>query len=155
MPLSLPTIPAGTQIVERHGLITTFFRLLWQTLVTSFGLTPDRAVVQATTVAASVTTQVAYTTLAAGWYRLSYYLRKTVADGVSSSLTLTWGWTDHGASLSEAQSALTTDTTAAQQSGTKLLYADGSSGLTFAISYASNTPAKMTYDYGVVVEQMA
>jgi hypothetical protein len=90
--------------------------------------------------------------LAAGTYRISYYLRKTVPDGVSSSLTITFGWTEGTVALTLSGPPLTVDAITAVQTGTVLLLIDANSPITYAIAYASNTPGTMKYKLSVVVE---
>jgi hypothetical protein len=140
-------IPAGTQIVDKLGAITVFFRLRWEEVRAAFGVVPDLASLpESANKTAAIVTATAYVTKSSGLYRMSYYLRKTLADGVSSALTFTYGWTDHGTPLTEIEPTLNTDTPAAQQSGSKLVYADAETELTYAVAYASNTPNKMTYE---------
>lgn len=155
IPQSLAPIPEGTQIVDKNGAITTFFRLRWESLINGFQFTPTVAVVQLTGQHATIVTTAAFTTLTAGRYRISYYLRKTAADGVSSSLTVTLGWTESGIALSESGAALATDTTAAQQSGEKVVDVDAAVDITYAVLYASNTPNQMVYRLTINVEQLA
>lgn len=155
MPSTLAPIPAGTPIVEKDGTITAFFRLLWQSLIDSFQYTPTVALVALTGQHASIVMTAAFTTLNAGRYRISYYMRKTTADGVNSSLTVTLGWTESGIALSESGAALVTDTTAAQQSGEKVIDVDAAVDITYAIAYVSNTPNQMQFRLTVNVEQLA
>jgi len=155
MPRSLAPIPLGAQIVEKSGAITDFFRLRWQSLIDSFQLSSTVADVQKLAQTAAIATAAAFTTETAAFYRISYYMRKTVADGVSSRLTVTVGWTESGIALSEPAADLNTDTVLAQQSGSKTIWADAATDITFAVGYASNTPNKMTYRINVVVEQLA
>ncbi|HEV8262936.1 MAG TPA: hypothetical protein VGQ19_19545 [Burkholderiales bacterium] len=156
MPQVLSPIPLATPIIEKDGSISAFFRLRWQELIDSFLRTPTAsAVSKLSPQSASIATTAAFTTRVAGYYRVSYYMRKTQADGVSSSLTFTWGWTETGVALPESAAALTTDTTSAQQSGSKTVYADAASDLTYAVAYASNTPGQMKYRLEVRVEQLA
>lgn len=157
MPRTLEPIPEGVQIVDKSGAITTFFRLRWEALIQGFLFTPTVAAVEndTPTVAASVPTTIAYTTLSAGRYRVSYYMRKTVPDGVNSSLTMTIGWTEGGQAQTKSAAALTTDTVLAEQDNTAFLRVDGNTDITFAIAYASNTPGLMKYVYDVSVEQQS
>lgn len=152
MPQSLAPIPAGVVIVDREGTITDFFRLQWQQLINGFQQSPSVASVLAVDQTAAIATTAAFTTRTTGTYRVTYYLRKTVADGVSSSLTFTWGWTEDGVPLTSSAAALTLDTTAASQSGSLVVEADAATDLTYAVSYASNTPARMTYRIRVTTE---
>ncbi len=155
MPASLAPIPLGAQIVDRAGSITDFFRLRWQSLIDGFQLSATVADVQKLAQTAAIVTTAAFTTKAAAAYRISYYLRKTVADGVASSATVTLGWTETGVALTLVGSALATDTVLAVQSGSAVVWADAASDLTYAVAYTSNTPAKMTYRLDVTVEQFA
>lgn len=155
MPQALSPIPLETQIVERDGTITPTFRLRWEELRNGFQQAPTKAVVALEGQTAAVATQAAYTTTVAGLYRISWYARKTVADGVSSSLTVTLGWAESGVALTESGAALVADAISAQQSGSKVVYADALTDLAFAVAYASNTPNRMTYRITVLVEQMA
>lgn len=155
MASTLAPIPEGTQIVDKAGAITIFFRLRWDDLIQAAGLTPTVARVALTGQTAAIVTTAAFTTLAAGSYEISYYLRKTVADGVNSSATVTVGWTESGIALSESAAALVTDTTSAQQSGIKTVDCDAATDITYAVAYASNTPAKMTFRITVIVKRLA
>lgn len=161
MPKQISQIPGDTQIVvPSRGSINTFFRLRWEEVRSALGFTPDVANIAppnpvVTGVNAAINTTTAYTVLSGGPYRINYYMRKTIADGVSSSLTVTLGWTDHGLPVTETETALTVDATSAQQSLTKLVYADAASAITYAVAYASNTPGAMKYNVSIVIEQMA
>ena len=153
---SLAPIPTWQPITEKPGTITQYFRLRWQELMDGFTASPTAGGSGGllTGLHASISTTLLLTTPSNGLYRVSYYLRKTTADGVASSLTFTWGWLDHGVALTENASALTTDTTSAQQSGSKVVYADAASSLTYAVTYSSNTPNAMVDEISVSVEQL-
>lgn len=155
MPKTLAPIPADTEIVDQAGTITIFFRYLWQALIDSFGQSPTVATAQQLAKTAAIGTTAAYTTLAAGLYRISYYLQRTIDDGAASSATVTLGWTTGGVPLTEVEVALTELAGLRQQSGSKLVYADQATDLTYAVAYASTTPNKMTFRIDVMAEQMA
>lgn len=154
-PTTLAPIPEGVPIVDRLGAITDFFRLRWQSLIDGFQLAGVVAAVQLLGQTAAIVPTSAYLTKAAGLYRVSYYARKTVADGVASSFTFTWGWTESALPLTEPATALVLDTTGAEQSGSKLVWADALTDLTYQVAYASTTPAKMTYRINVTVEHLS
>lgn len=155
MSRALAPLPTWQPIVEKDGTPTNYMLLRWEQLTDGFPQTPTQGgATLLTGQHASIATTSVFTTTSSGFYRISYYMRKTTADGVSSSLTFTYGWLDQGLSLTEAATALATDTTSAQQSGSKVVYADAASDLTFAITYASNTPGTMQYEIGVTVEQL-
>lgn len=155
MPQVLPTIPVNMEIVDAKGRINTFFRLLWQNLVSGSVQTPTIATFTTGAVdkTAAVVTSALYTALANGKYRVSFYLRKTIADGVNSSATVTIGWVDRGAALTFAFAALALDTATAYQSDElPMINVDLATDITIAIAYSSNTPAKMAYYCVAAVE---
>jgi hypothetical protein len=159
MPRALPPIPANTPIADvKDGTITTFMRLRWQQLVDGWaqtGATAAFSTVAAGQTAALPTTAV-FTTPTPGVYRVTWFVRKTRADGAASSLTVTIGGVDlDGQPLTYSGAALTLDTTTAWQSDTKLLRCRAPSDLTVAVAYSSTTAGQMRYDLEVRVEQVA
>lgn len=156
MPVALAPLPLGVPITAKDGTPTEFYRLRWEELRTGvrevsasaepLSLINQHAAVPLTTVA---------TPGVGGIFRFGYYLRKTFADGVSSSVAVTFTWTDGGVVLSETLAALTLDTTLAQQSGVKIVRADALTTLSVSASYASNTPARMGYDLIVFAEAVS
>lgn len=93
--------------------------------------------------------------LGAGLYRVSWYARITTPDGVSSSLTVTVGWTEGGVSLSLSGTAITGDAVTSVQSGIALLNIDNGSPITYATTYVSNTPGQMEYELVLTLERVA
>lgn len=151
----LGEIPLGTEVVETDRTITLFFRQLWAQLITMVAKLPTVANLEKTGQTAAIATATAYTVQSAGVYRIAVSLQKTIADGISSSLTVTVGWTSRGIAMTHAFAALTTDAAGANDTDLWQFSADANSDITYAIAYASNTPAKMTYNANVVVEQLA
>ena len=147
MPQSLAPIPQGLPITDEQGAATLFFLLRWQDLITSFTQTPTVAKVNASGLTAALATTAIRTLTVAGDYEVGYYIQKTTADGVSSSLTVTLSWTSNGIAQTRAFAALTTDTTGANQSAVIPIYADASTDVTIAVAYASNTPNTMAWLY--------
>lgn len=94
-------------------------------------------------------------TLSAGLYRVSWYARITTVDGVSSSLIVTLGWTEGAVALTLAGAAVTGDLVTSVQSGVAFLNIDNGSPITYATTYASNTPNKMRYELILVLEKVA
>ena len=155
MPRTIGIIPGSTHIVDKDGGILTFFRLRWEEVRSLALFTPTVADLDLENQTAAIPTTNVFTALTGGWYRLNVSLRKTIPDGVSSSLTLTIGWTDHGTPMTETEAALTLDTNVAQQTTSKPMFVDANAPITVAVAYASNTPAKMTFNLGGFVENMA
>ena len=155
MPQNLAPLPEGAEIVDGDRSPTAFFRLLWQMIRDSMVRTPTEARISGSgQTAALATTTIRTTTLQAD-YEVGYYIRKTTADGVSSSLTVTLGWTENGVAQTRAFAALATDTTGANQSAVIPILADAATDITIAIAYASNTPGTMVYLYRAAVKRLA
>jgi hypothetical protein len=92
----------------------------------------------ASSTAAIPTTAIALPSpLGDGRYRVTYYLTETVAASMSSSATVTIGWTDGGVAQTHTFAALTTNTVGANQSNSLILHADAASTITYGVAYAS------------------
>ena len=155
MPQDLQLLPEGIAIVDEDRAPSTFFRLAWQKIRDSMVRTPTEARISGSgQTAALATTTIRTTTLQAD-YEVGYYIQKTTADGVSSSLTVTLGWTANGVAQTRAFAALATDTTGANQSAVIPVLADAATDITIAIAYASNTPGQMVYLYRASVKRLA
>ena len=102
--------------------------------------------------AAIGTTPIPLPSLASGAFRITWYLEKTTADGVSSSVQVTINWTHNTKSLSLSGAALTTDTTLAVQSNSITVLIDAASPISYTTTYASNTPGTMKYQIYLLVE---
>lgn len=93
--------------------------------------------------------------LSDGLYRVTYYARITRAGTVSSSLTVTIGYTDGGAAPSFSGAAMTGNTTTTVQSGTVLIHSDSASPITYATTYATAGATSMLYRLDLLLEQIA
>jgi len=93
--------------------------------------------------------------LAAGVYRITYYIVETQADNVGSSVMVTFGWTDKGTSRNLSGPALTANSITAAQSGSVSVRIDGSTPITYATTYSTTGGAPpMIYDLFVFAEQV-
>lgn len=99
-------------------------------------------------------TDVSDATLAAGVYRLSYYVTLVTAATSSSSLTVTLDWTYRGQAKSVSGAAITNNSVAGAQSGTYLISLDGNSPARYATTYSSTGATAMVYDLVVVLERI-
>ncbi len=155
MPVQVTPIPLKTAIVEKDGAINIFFRQIWEQLRQAVqGINTLGMGYTASALTAAIVGALLQTTTTGTLYRVTYYFRKTIADGVNSSLKFRWHWTENGVPLSKDGTALATDTTGASLSESYMFYCDQAVGITFDVDYASNTPAKMTYNIWVRVEQI-
>lgn len=101
---------------------------------------------------ASIATTTVQTVTQSGLYRVNWYARVSVADGVSSSLALTLTWREGSHTSTKTFAALTGDTTSTYDGSVWPLYADSGTLITYATTYASNTPAKMRYTLALGTE---
>jgi hypothetical protein len=92
--------------------------------------------------------------LRGGLYRINWYLRITTPDPVSSSLTLTIGFSESGLALSIASAALTGNTVLTWLSGSTLIFTDQATAITYRTTYVSNTAGTMKYRLAAAVEQV-
>lgn len=105
--------------------------------------------------AASIgTTPVTSETLTAGLYRLTYYIRITTADGVSSSVRLNMAWVDGSATCTHSFLDVTGDTTGTTESETRMVDISAPP-ITFTVTYVSNTPGAMQYKLLIALESVA
>lgn len=99
-------------------------------------------------------TDMASVPLAAGIYRVSYYVRITQAATTSSSLTVTLDWTDGGVSPSFSGAAITGNTTTTFQSETQLIAIDSVSPVRYSTTYASVGGTPMLYKLEITLEKV-
>jgi hypothetical protein len=92
---------------------------------------------------------------AAGLYRLTFYYAIQTAASVSSSISVTFAWTDNTIPRSLVSTPKTGNTTAVVDSASILIYSDGVAQITYATTYASVGGTAMVYSISVVLEQIA
>lgn len=114
--------------------------------IASVGLTDQAASIASTPISSGV--------LSSGYYRLTFYFRITRAATTSSSLSVTFGWTDGGVSCSITSGAITGNTTSTTNSSTYTVLSDQSAPLTYATTYASVGATSMQYGLSVLVEKL-
>lgn len=114
--------------------------------------TPTRLTAQS---AAIGTTSLTLPALSGGLYRVSWYARITTPATVSSSLTVSIGYTESALSLSASGAAITGNTTATEQSGSVLIQTDPSAPITFSTAYATVGATGMAYRLSITCEQVA
>jgi N-acetylglutamate synthase-like GNAT family acetyltransferase len=137
---ALSPIPLETEIVDNAGKATTFFRLRWQQLIDNFNRAALVASIEALGRTAAIAAANAYVPTVGGNYRVTVAVQKVVADGVSSSVTVTLGWTSRGIPMTKTFPAFTTDAVGASDSTPWQFNADQDTPITYALAYASNTP---------------
>jgi hypothetical protein len=92
----------------------------------------------------------------AGLYRLSWFAKISVADGVSSSLTISALFTDEGDSITISGSAITGNTVSTVQSGVLQLHSDAGVPISYSATRVSGGggPA-MQFSLYVTLESVA
>lgn len=137
-----------------NGRWLQWFYLQWNQNTTATPIAQGSAL-RLTAQSASIgTTAMRLPQINGGRYRISWYARITVADAVSSSLTVTIGWTESGLALTASGAALTGNTPFTVQSGSIVAELDGNSPITYATAYVSNTPGQMNYRLSIEVEAL-
>ena len=144
--------------VMRHaitGRVTQAMRYWLLSLADRLNRTPEVVqTVSLTTQSASISaTTISVLSLAPGVYRLTAAARITTAATTSSSLTLTFGWTQ-AVACTASGAAITGNTTATTGNFVVVARADQATALTYATTYASSGGTAMVYRLDVVVEQL-
>lgn len=155
MSITIAPIPTGTSITDQVGKILEFFRFRWEevrSLATFVATVAGQPALAWTGQTAALTAQTLYTTTGAGMFAASFTLIRTVDDTVSSSIAVTILWTYLGVAKTHTFDALTELVVGVSTQGIDFpLYADANTPIQISTSYASNTPAKATYDLRAVV----
>jgi hypothetical protein len=140
-----------------EGMVTDNWSHYFTALSQSVGQGASQIVtpIQLTTIAAAVpTTSIAPGQTAAGLYRLTYYMRCVVPAAISSSLQVTFTWSDHGTAQSKLFPAMTGNITTTHDSQTYEVYSDAAIPMTYALAYASNLAGTAQFEFYLTVEAM-
>ena len=137
------------------GRVTQALRYWLLALADRVNTTPNRiASATGSTQAASIsTTALSISSVLPGLYRLSMAARITRAASTSSSLILTFGWTQ-AVACTAASVAMTGNTTATTGTFSVLVRVDQDSSITYATTYASSGGTSMQYRFDVTCEQI-
>lgn len=90
--------------------------------------------------------------LAPGLYRVTWYARITRAATTSSSLVVTFSWTDGGIACSTSSAALTGNTTSTSGTGSALMNIDQASPVSYSTTYGSVGATTMQHSLAIVLE---
>ena len=151
----LPPFPLRNVVTEPTRFLSSLWRDWFTALRDAIHLAVARAASTSVTAqSAAISSTTAHAVTETGLYRVSYRARITTAATVSSSLTVTVGWTDTGVACSQAGAAMTGNTTTTQQSGQVVVYADAATAITYSTAYVTSGATSMAYALAVVVEQL-
>jgi len=148
--------PLADVLVDKQGRLTPSWSRWFSLFPETLGAIPSRInMISLTNQEASIgATDFAGGTLLDGLYRASYHARITRAATTSSSLTVTFSWTDSGVAKSYAGAAITGNTTATNQSGSVLSRIDKAAAVNYATTYASIGATTMQYGLDLVLERV-
>lgn len=156
MPFHSAPLSPKEPMVDAARKPTTNF-LTWLTsLLQDVDASPARVKTVSKTAqgAAIATTSIPTGALAAGLYRVSWYLRITRAATTSSSATVSIGFTDGTVNVTLSGAAVTGNTTGTAQSGSFLIRIDASTPVTYSVAYASVGGTSMLFAIDLVLEQV-
>jgi hypothetical protein len=153
----LPEYAVDAPVVQGKisGRFTQVMRYWFIALASRLDRTPVlSASATATTQVASITpTSFSLASVLPGLYRLSMAARVTTAATTSSSLIVTFGWTQ-AVACTTSSVAMTGNTTATTSTLSVLVRVDQNSAITYATTYASVGATPMAYRLDVTCEQV-
>lgn len=150
-------LPEPDKLVEAGAITDSWSRFL-NTISEILSRCPVRLVAPISKTAQSdsiATADICPTQKASGLYRLAYYARITKPGGVSSSLTVTLNWTDHGVAQTFSGAAITGNLVTSWQTDTLLIYIDAGTAITYSTTYASNAANEAQYELYIQIESTA
>ena len=152
-----PPMPSRDAMTDEQGIVRRTWQVWFRNLTNTVDDAPSRIqTVSLVGQSASIgTTSIPSTTLTAGLYRVTWYLRISTAAGTSSSVTVTLGWTDDTVTMSVSGAAVTGNTTATSQTQTSLLAVDNASPVTYATTYSSSGSPAMQYALDITLEAVS
>lgn len=158
----VPRAPIAEPVKNAQGktelVVTLPFAIYLRDLRTDIDNAPRSATatpISQTTKNASVVTTDILTPTSDGLYSFQFSAAVMTADGVSSSLTTVLGWTQNTVAKTKSFTAMTGNTVTTTASDTYLFFADASAPITYALTYVSNTPGQMVYDFYAVLSTVA
>lgn len=158
MALTAAQFPVREPVVDKAGIVSDTWRIWFRNLLVTQQNQPVITMpsLSLTGKSASLTITALNTgTLAAGLYRFSYYATVATPAGVSSSLTVTASWTDHGVAQTRSSAAMTGNATTTNQSEIWPIHIDASSPVSYSTTYASNLAAVMIYNLYLTLETVS
>lgn len=152
-PYDATLIEGDAQRISKRWWVWLTTKLITQLLRAVFNAMTDgskRLVNQGAAIASTTL----LTTAGAGLFRVSWYVRITTADAVSSSVTVTISWTDV-TGCSKTFTAITGNTTTTTDSGSVTIRPGTATAIKYSTAYASNTPGVMRHSLELSAEQVA
>lgn len=161
VPRAAAVEPVRDPATGKTGLFfTTPMSIFLRTLRSDLNTTA-RAVPQAPVVVTNANASVASTDLIVpvpavnGLYSFTYAAHVRTIDAVSSSLIPAISWTWQGVVQTKTFATMNGNLTTTNASESYTFRADASAPITYALTYASNTPGTMRYDFYAVLASVA
>jgi hypothetical protein len=150
--------PINDPIVDpkRAFLLTDVWRQWFGRVPSTFGSIPNVLNVATVTAqsASLPATDFQNTTLQQGLYRATYRAHITQAATTSSSLIVTFTWTDDGVTQVATGPAIVGNTTATGQSDSILMKVDAGTSVQYSTTYASVGATAMQYALNATLEKI-
>jgi hypothetical protein len=148
--------PLNDKIVDSKGMLTDLWRQWFGRMPATLAAIPSVLnVVNLSAQAASLSaTDFSNTSLLPGIYRASYRVQITQAATTSSSLTVSFSWTDDGVVQTATGTAITGNTTTTGQSDFVLIKVDAGTAVQYSATYASVPATAMQYNATFSLEKL-
>lgn len=150
--------PLNDPVVDpkRGMLLTDVWRQWFGRVPSTFGSIPNVLNVATVTAQSSSlsATDFQNTTLQVGLYRATYRAHISQAATTSSSLTVTFTWTDGGVTQTAVGAAIIGNTTSTGQSDTILMHVDAGTSVQYSTTYSSTGATPMQYTFNATLEKI-
>jgi hypothetical protein len=148
--------PIQDSVTGQGGILTEPWRQWFARLPDTLSSIPARInAVGLTAQSASIAaTDFSGGALLEGLYRATYYARITQAATTSSSLTVTFTWTEGGVLQTAVGVPIVGNTTATGQTDSAMMRLDKGTVPRYATTYASVGATAMNYSFNVILEKM-
>lgn len=148
--------PIQDPVTGKLGLLSEAWRNWFARLPETLNAIPARinAVALSAQSASITATDFSGGALLEGLYRATYYARITRAATTSSSLIISFTWTEGGVSQTAVGTAIVGNTTATGQSDSVMMRLDKGTVPRYATTYASVGATAMNYSLSVVLEKI-
>jgi hypothetical protein len=148
--------PLQDKVLGPNGLLSDSWRNYFSRMPATFDSIPNRLnVAELAGQGGSISaTDLAPGTLLEGLYRVTYYAHITRAASTSSSLTLTFTWTEGSVLQTAVGTPIVGNTTATGVSESFMFRMDKGSAVTYATTYVSAGATSMQYSLDVSLEKV-
>lgn len=158
MPSILAPLNLRTALVDKAGKATTYFSNIWLDMtgrIESAAFVDEGQSVGFTAHAAAILATALVVSASVPLYRITFALHIALAASISSSATVSVGWTQNAVPQTSTFAAVTGNTTGTNQSGSVLVRPDPGTVVTVAVAYASSGAPAMAFDADFIAEAVS